>query len=655
MTVMPPPVLTTINPIDGGTEDTPITIDHDMLMAASDAADFDGQPIGFLITSVASGTLTKDGAAVTAGATTIGLGEAVVWTPDSNASGTLAAFSVVATDGTLTSTSAVTVPVRVAEVEQPPVAADDSFDAQQNTAFSGNVLGNDTHLDGNTLTATLVAAPSHGMLSLGADGSFTYTPAAGFAGDDTFAYQASDGIASSNIATVAIHIAAAAPVVVPVVPVVVNPGQFNFASASYGVSSGGTLQIVIDRDGGQDDAASVDYVISGGNAVSGNDYVLAAGTVSFADQQASATITLTVPAAAIGGGDRTVQLSLQNPGGGASLGAVASTSITIHETLDHAPITPADRSFTRIPGRDVVVNVFGSTSDPDGDAMSLSIATQPAHGTVAIDEDSQIVYTPSASTSLDDSFQYQVTDVRGAVATGTVHIIVAGAGLDTNPNNTSQLDLVVIGTGGNDVIAFRQMKHGVDVIMNRRSLGIFQPTGRLVAYGFAGNDLIWDINVHRTCYFMGGDGNDKLIGSKNNDYLIGGNGNDTLWGGDGRDILLGGAGADVLNGGSGEDILVADPTIYEDDSPKSRVALHDLSSMISTTGKPIEQRWILMTRKSGVGSTHARLMSQTVQDDAAGDVLIGGTGRDWLIGRFSGAGIKDRAYGLESGDMTSDL
>jgi uncharacterized repeat protein (TIGR01451 family) len=47
---------------------------------------------------------------------------------------------------------------------------------------------------------------SNGTLALAADGSFDYTPSAGFNGSDSFTYQANDGTASSNIATVAIHV-----------------------------------------------------------------------------------------------------------------------------------------------------------------------------------------------------------------------------------------------------------------------------------------------------------------------------------------------------------------------------------------------------------------------------------------------------------------
>ena len=46
------------------------------------------------------------------------------------------------------------------------------------------VLANDTDADGDTLTATKVGDPAHGTVVLNANGSFIYTPAAGYFGPD---------------------------------------------------------------------------------------------------------------------------------------------------------------------------------------------------------------------------------------------------------------------------------------------------------------------------------------------------------------------------------------------------------------------------------------------------------------------------------------
>ncbi|SCF32764.1 VCBS repeat-containing protein [Micromonospora chaiyaphumensis] len=82
-------------------------------------------------------------------------------------------------------------------VNQAPTATADAFVTEAGatlTVPAPGVLGNDTDPDvGNTLTAKLATQPTHGTLSLAADGSFTYTPAHGYGGSDSFTYTAVDG------------------------------------------------------------------------------------------------------------------------------------------------------------------------------------------------------------------------------------------------------------------------------------------------------------------------------------------------------------------------------------------------------------------------------------------------------------------------------
>jgi len=74
----------------------------------------------------------------------------------------------------------------------------------------------------------------------------------------------------------------------------------------------------------------------------------------------------------------------------------------------------------------------------------------------------------------------------------------------------------------------------VTVQLNGINLGTFSPTGHLLAYGQAGNDLIMvDAAITLPAWLFGGDGDDVLKG------------------GSGRDLLISGAGADQLNGGAG--------------------------------------------------------------------------------------------------------
>jgi|GEM_PF-1380478 len=117
------PTLTTISTLSGASEDLPYTITYDSLLAAANEYDAEGNSISFRIESVLNGTLTKNGIAVLAGATLLGPGESLVWTPSLNANGTLGAFTVKAFDGGLASSTAIQVAVNVAAVNDAPVAS----------------------------------------------------------------------------------------------------------------------------------------------------------------------------------------------------------------------------------------------------------------------------------------------------------------------------------------------------------------------------------------------------------------------------------------------------------------------------------------------------------------------------------------------------
>lgn len=94
-----------------------------------------------------------------------------------------------------------------------PVAnADGPFGLTCCAPFQGpSVLSNDTDEDIDPLTAVKLTDPAHGTVALAADGTFTYTPAAGFSGADSFTYAASDGQAQSGPATVSLSVASPSP------------------------------------------------------------------------------------------------------------------------------------------------------------------------------------------------------------------------------------------------------------------------------------------------------------------------------------------------------------------------------------------------------------------------------------------------------------
>ncbi|MFN4086744.1 MAG: Ig-like domain-containing protein [Spirosomataceae bacterium] len=76
----------------------------------------------------------------------------------------------------------------------PPVAADDYAITTNDTPISGSLLINDVDPEGTTLTVntTPIVNASSGTVQINANGTFTYTPVAGFVGSTQFVYQVCD-------------------------------------------------------------------------------------------------------------------------------------------------------------------------------------------------------------------------------------------------------------------------------------------------------------------------------------------------------------------------------------------------------------------------------------------------------------------------------
>jgi len=103
---------------------------------------------------------------------------------------------------------------------QPPSAKADTYDVEAgsslNVPAAAGVLANDTDANGDALAAVLAYGPSHGSLSLNADGSFQYTPVSDFIGADQFAYWASDGTDTSVRTVVSLNVKAQGSTLTPI-------------------------------------------------------------------------------------------------------------------------------------------------------------------------------------------------------------------------------------------------------------------------------------------------------------------------------------------------------------------------------------------------------------------------------------------------------
>ncbi|MCP4714835.1 MAG: tandem-95 repeat protein [Deltaproteobacteria bacterium] len=136
------------------------------------------------------------------------------WSPGPARAGTYEVRFVVTDDGTpaLEDNETVTIIVNAT-----PEAMADSYSTAYETALAVSaaqgLLANDFDADNDTLTVILVAGPANGQLSLSDNGSFIYSPSAGFVGEDGFEYITTDGMDNSTAA--AVRITCAPPIAGP--------------------------------------------------------------------------------------------------------------------------------------------------------------------------------------------------------------------------------------------------------------------------------------------------------------------------------------------------------------------------------------------------------------------------------------------------------
>ncbi|MGZ8327784.1 MAG: Ig-like domain-containing protein, partial [Allosphingosinicella sp.] len=311
-------------------------------------------------------------------------------------------FSYTASDGTASDTAALTVTVNGAN--DAPVANDDSASTNEDGSASGNVLANDTDVDGETLTVTNpgVYVGANGTLTLNADGSYIYVPGAAAQGlddgetvQDVFAYTASDGtVSDSATLTVTVNGVNDAP-----------------------VANDDTAAI-------SEDAASV----SGNVLANDTDVDVEALTVSNPGVYVGAYGTLTlaadgsysyVPSAAAQGLDdgETVQDVFTYTASDGTASDTATLTVTVNGAND-APIANDDSAST---SEDANVSGNVLANDTDVDVETLTV-TNPgvyvgAYGTLTLAADGSYTYTPnSAAQGLDDgetvqdAFAYTASD-----------------------------------------------------------------------------------------------------------------------------------------------------------------------------------------------------------------------------------------------------
>ena len=414
-------------------------------------------PVNVTLTGLSSGSgaLTYNVQSQPAHGTLSGTAPNLVYTPAPNFNGN-DSFTFNVTQNGRTSRTA-TVTLLVTDVNDAPVAVDDSASTNEDTPVTISVLANDTDVDGDTLSVSAVTQGAHGSAAVvGSD--VKYTPAANYNGADSFTYTVSDGHGGTATGTVNVNVAGVND----------NPTA-NDDSATTNEDTAVSVNVVgndTDIDG---DTLSVTAVTQPAH-----------GSATFA----GGSITYT-PAANYNGADSFTYTVSDGHGG------TATATVGVNVTPVNDDPTANNDSVTTDEDTAVTHNVLANDSDVDGDALSIASVTQGAHGAVTF-SGGDVTYTPAANYNGGDSFTYTVSDGNGGSATATVNVTVNA--VDDAPVAVNDAAAAAEDSGANaiDVLA-----NDTDVDAGPKSVAsVTQPANGMVSITGGGTGLSYTPNAN---------------------------------------------------------------------------------------------------------------------------------------------------------------
>ena len=269
--------------VDDAVTATEDTVFNSVIELDANDTDIDGDSL-----SVVAGTF----ATTQGGSITIAADGSYTYTPPATFSG-IDTVDYTVTDGTLTDVGTLT--ITVSNVNNAPVAVDDAVTATEDTVFNSaiDLDANDTDADGDPLSvvAGTFATTQGGSITIAADGSYSYTPAANFNGIDTVDYTVTDGsLTDVGTLTITVNPVNDAPVAVDDAVTAAEDTVFNstieldandtdidgdllsVVAGTFATTQGGSITIAVDGSYSYTPAANfngidtVDYTVTDGSA-----------------------------------------------------------------------------------------------------------------------------------------------------------------------------------------------------------------------------------------------------------------------------------------------------------------------------------------------------------------------------------------------------
>ncbi len=324
----------------------------------------------------------------------------VVFTPDPGFTGK-AVFSYRASDGTEQEDGTVT--VTVTGTNHPPTGVADQFAVDENSELNElDVLANDSDApdSGETLTVVNVVSQTAGAtVTIGPGGAFVrYTPPTDFVGTDSFTYTLSDGELTTDV-----------NVVVTVSPADPPPTAVDDPFTVLEDADEEEFDILANdtRDDADQPFTLASAIPNQGGAVR----ISEDGTKFFYK-----------PAANFAGTEEVVYTIIDSGGGLATATAI----FTVEPVDDLPPVTDKTVSLNRAAGESVVLRISDLPVNVDqGETLTFSdLGTPTAGGSVRIDSNGDVLYTPNPTFVGTDTFTFNVNDGSDPASSGTVTVNV---------------------------------------------------------------------------------------------------------------------------------------------------------------------------------------------------------------------------------------
>jgi hypothetical protein len=345
-----------------------------------------------------------------------------------------------------TATVNVTVYPNIAQGNVPPVANNDAFPVTRDVPFVGNVSTNDFDQNaGQTLTYTATTTPLNGTVTLLTNGQFSYVPATGFVGIDSFKYQVCDNntpTATCATATAYFNVAPTAATPTNVAPVITNDVTTTYVNNAVNIN---VKANDYDPNGNQVlSSPAIVGVPTGGTAVVNPD-----GTITFTPNvgfTGTATITYQVC-------DNGVPSICAN--------ATVTVNVLPLPALANRPPTAINDAATTLVNTSINASAANNDSDPDvAQTLTYTRLTVPMNGISSMNAAGTYSYTPLSNFVGLDSFQYKICDNGNPSLCDTAWIVVnitspiGATNVAPTANNdntaTSINTAVVINVKGND-------------------------------------------------------------------------------------------------------------------------------------------------------------------------------------------------------------